>query len=87
MLVVNIAETTENTSSEYNSNNMLNARKKYEPIVPKPLFYGALAFTIGFTIWILYQGHVLSNNFMNAGAGYYPLKIHDGWFMGYRQVG
>ncbi|EFC36510.1 predicted protein [Naegleria gruberi] len=59
--------------------------KKYEPIVPKPLFYGSLVVTIGIVIVLLNHAYNLSRDFITSGQAIYPMRVDKGWFMDFEQ--
>lgn len=62
------------------------SRKKYEPIIPKPLFYVSLVVTILGALVIIYRSYNISREFVQYGNVFFPLRLREGWFMGMLQV-
>ena len=60
--------------------------KRYEPIIPKPLFYVALAITIGIVLAVANHAYNISREFIQSSNAGYPMRIEPGWFMDYQQV-
>ncbi|KAF0975304.1 hypothetical protein FDP41_005675 [Naegleria fowleri] len=61
------------------------SRKKYEPIIPKPLFYVSLVVTILGALVIIYRSYNISREFVQYGNVFFPLRLREGWFMGMLQ--